>query len=76
MCQRNVVTENSAPVVGKIEFGPEQRAEIDYRVMMALARKDNERYQYSRGIWDCLYVIFIAAMLAYIAYSYWMAGKE
>lgn len=81
MCQRNAVTEKNE--VGKIELPPQiivmseadRRQEIDYRVAQKLGEREFLRSQYTRGIWDCLYVIFCIGLVVYFSYSLWEMEK-
>jgi hypothetical protein len=82
MCQRNDVTDKlkDAPQWIKNAVQPlsdtERRQEIDYRVAARLAMIEDRNHQYQRGVWDCLYFIFILAMSAYIAYTVFWAEEK
>lgn len=65
MCQRSEV---KCPQAGRIEFGPEARQEIDFRIVQKLAEREYFQRQYQRGIWDCLYAVIVLAVFAYSVY--------
>lgn len=73
MCQPNVAP---TVTVGKVEFSPDQRAEIDFRVHQKLWEREYFQQQYTRGVWDCLYVLFIAAMFGYLIYINFFAEDK